>query len=73
MAMVDDGDPDGLKVYNLFRVKTMRIVAISVMITPVNYFIPASLPLCFVFFPGAKVRLEAVEMRGVRRSPHRLD
>jgi hypothetical protein len=49
MAMVDDGDPDGLKVYKLCRVKTMRIAAILVMITPVNCFIPASLPLCFAF------------------------
>jgi hypothetical protein len=51
MAMVDDGDPDGLKVYNLCRVKTIGIAAISVMITLVNYFIPASLPLCFAFLP----------------------
>jgi hypothetical protein len=28
--------------------------------------------LCF-FSPEAKVRLEAIEMRGVRRPPHRLD
>jgi hypothetical protein len=46
--MVDDGDPDGLKVYNLCRVRTIRIAAISVMITPVNYFIPLVFPyLCF--------------------------
>jgi hypothetical protein len=51
MAMVDDGDLDGLKVYNLYRVKPIRIAAISVMITPMNYFIPASLPLCFAFLP----------------------
>jgi hypothetical protein len=48
---VDDGEPDGLKVYTLCRVKTIHIAAISVMITPVNYFILASLPLCFAFLP----------------------
>jgi hypothetical protein len=49
--MVDDGDPDGLMVYNLCRVKPIHIAAISVMITLVNYFIPTSLPLCFAFSP----------------------
>jgi hypothetical protein len=71
--MVDDGDPDGLKVYNLCRVRTICIAAISVMITPVNCFIPASLPLSLLFFLEAKVWPEAVEMRGMRRPPHRLD
>jgi hypothetical protein len=72
MYNIDDRD---LVVYTLCRVKTICIAAIlwSGSIVPVSCFGPlASLVLCFSS-PIAKVRLEAIEMRGMWRLPHHLD
>ena len=63
----------GVQVYTLYRVKTIRIAAISVMINPGNCFSLLVFSCALLLSPEAKVRLEAVEMRGVRRPPHRLD